>query len=197
MLLFCLCCPCSLFLSLLSTLFMLFVLLTEHFIWFHFCFCIRYWINFFFYFSLVATLEFSSLVSQMVKNLPAMPETRVQSLGQKDPLKKGLATYYSNLAWRISRTEEPGRLQSMEPQRFGHDWVTNTRICNIHLKLIEIHFQTTLDRHMDNKCVPYNTKIILWVLLPISCIIIFTLFIYKHVCVYIYICIYIYIKIIK
>ena len=108
-------------LSLLSTLFMLFVLLTEHFIRFHFCFCIRYWINFFFYFSLVATLEFSSLVSQMVKNLPAMPETRVQSLGQEDPLKKGLATYYSNLAWRISRTEEPGRLQSVEPQRFGHD----------------------------------------------------------------------------
>ena len=69
---------------------------------------------------LVATLEFASLVAQMVKNLPAMPETQVQSLSQEDLLEKGLATHYSSLAWRTPRTEEPGRLQSMESQRVGH-----------------------------------------------------------------------------
>ena len=48
----------------------------------------------------------------MVKNLPAMQETRVQSLGEGDPLEKGMATYSGILAWRIPRAEEPGRLQS-------------------------------------------------------------------------------------
>ena len=52
----------------------------------------------------------------MVKNLPAMQDTRVQSLGQKDSLEKGIATYSSILAWRIPWTEEPGKLHS--PQ--GH-----------------------------------------------------------------------------
>ena len=46
----------------------------------------------------------------MVKNLPAMQETRVQSQGQEDPLEKGMATYSSILAWRIPWTEEPGGL---------------------------------------------------------------------------------------
>ena len=55
----------------------------------------------------------ASLVSQTVKNLPAVQETLVQSLGQKDPLKKGVATHSSILAWRIPWTEEPGGLQSM------------------------------------------------------------------------------------
>ena len=50
---------------------------------------------------------------QMVKNLPAMQETQVQSLGQEDPLEKGMATHSSILAWRIPWTEEPGGLQSM------------------------------------------------------------------------------------
>ena len=49
----------------------------------------------------------------MVRNLPAMQETKVQSLGQEDPLKKGMATYSSALAWRIPWIEEPGELQSM------------------------------------------------------------------------------------
>jgi len=57
----------------------------------------------------------------MVKNLPAMQETWVPSLGQEDPLKDGMATYSSILAWRILWTEEPGRLQSMGLQRIGHD----------------------------------------------------------------------------
>ena len=50
-----------------------------------------------------------------------MQETWVQSLGQEDPLEKGMATHFSTLAWRIRWKEEPGRLQSMGSQRAGHD----------------------------------------------------------------------------
>ena len=57
----------------------------------------------------------------MVKNLPAMWETWIQSLGWEDPLEEGMATHSSILAWRIPRTEEPGRLHSMGWQRVGHD----------------------------------------------------------------------------
>ena len=60
-------------------------------------------------------------VAQMVKNLPAMQETWVQSRGQEDPLEKGTATRFRILAWRTPRTEEPGRLQSMELQRVRHN----------------------------------------------------------------------------
>ena len=63
----------------------------------------------------------ASVVAQMVKNLPPMLETRVQSLGQEDPLEKGMVTHSSILAWRIPWTEEPGGLQSMGLQRVGHD----------------------------------------------------------------------------
>ena len=57
---------------------------------------------------------------QMVKCLPTMRETWVRSLGQEDPLEKEMATHSSTLAWRIPRTEEPGRLQSTGSQRVGH-----------------------------------------------------------------------------
>ena len=60
-------------------------------------------------------------MAQRVKNLPAVQETGVQSLVQKDPLEKGMATHSSILAWRIPWTEEPGGLQSMESRRVGHD----------------------------------------------------------------------------
>ena len=60
-------------------------------------------------------------MAQMVQNLPAMWETRVQSLGQEDPLEKGMATHSSILAWRIPWTEEAGRLQSRGSQRVRHD----------------------------------------------------------------------------
>ena len=63
----------------------------------------------------------SSLVAQMVTNLPAMQETWVQSLGWEDPLEKGVATHSSVLAWRIPWAEEPGVLRSMGSQRVGHD----------------------------------------------------------------------------
>ena len=57
-----------------------------------------------------------SLIALLVKNLPAMQETRVQFLGWEDPLEKEMATHSSILAWRIPQTEEPGRLQSMGSQ---------------------------------------------------------------------------------
>ena len=57
-------------------------------------------------------LHRASLVAQLVKILPAMQETQVQSLGRKDPLEKGMATYSSTLAWRIPWTEEPGGLHA-------------------------------------------------------------------------------------
>ena len=53
-------------------------------------------------------------MAELVKSLPAMPESRVQSLGQEDPLEKEMATHSSILAWRIAWTDEPGRLQSTE-----------------------------------------------------------------------------------
>ena len=65
--------------------------------------------------------KWASLVAQLVKNLPSMCETWVQSLGQEDPLEEGMATHSSLLAWRIPWTEEPGGLQSMRSQRVGHD----------------------------------------------------------------------------
>ena len=57
----------------------------------------------------------------MVKKPPAMQETWVQSLGQEDPLEKGMATHSSILVWRIPWREEFSRLQSMGLQRVGHD----------------------------------------------------------------------------
>ena len=57
-----------------------------------------------------------SLVAQMVKHLPAMLETQVQSLGQEDPLEKEMATHSSTLAWKIPWMEKPGGLQSMVSQ---------------------------------------------------------------------------------
>ena len=57
------------------------------------------------------------LVAQMVKNMPEMQEIQVRSLGWEDPLEKEMATHYSNLAWRIPWTEEPGGLQSMGLQK--------------------------------------------------------------------------------
>ena len=63
----------------------------------------------------------SSLVAQMVKNLPAVQETWVRSLGQEDPLEKEMAIHSKTIAWKIPWTEETGRLQSMGSQRVGHD----------------------------------------------------------------------------
>ena len=57
----------------------------------------------------------------MVNNPPSMQETQVCSLGQGDPMEKGMATHSSTLAWRIPWMQEPGALQSIGVQRVGHD----------------------------------------------------------------------------
>ena len=63
----------------------------------------------------------ASPVAQIVKNLPAMQETQVRSLGWEDPLENGMATHSSILAWRIPWTEKSGRLQSMGSKSVEHD----------------------------------------------------------------------------
>ena len=60
-------------------------------------------------------------MAQTVKHLPTVEETQVQSLGRKDSLEEEMATHSSTLAWKIPWMEEPGRLQSMESKRVGHD----------------------------------------------------------------------------
>ena len=71
-------------------------------------------------------MSWLSLVAQMVNNLPAMWETQVWSLGQEDPLEKGMATHCSIPAWRMPKIEEPGRLKSMGSQRVQHNSATKT-----------------------------------------------------------------------
>ena len=82
----------------------------------------------------------TSLVVQMVKRLPAMQETRVQSLGWEDPLEKEMAAHSSILAWKIPWTEEPGRLSSMGSQRVGHDWATS----------LSLYFHFTFTFHVSS-----------------------------------------------
>ena len=74
----------------------------------------------------------ASLVAQMVKNLPAMQFTEVPSLGQGDPLEKGVASHSSILAWEIPWTEEPGGLQFMGSQRVGHNLATKQQQIHTH-----------------------------------------------------------------
>ena len=73
-------------------------------------------------------------MAQMVKDLPPMQETWVWSLGQEDPLEKGMATHSSILAWGIPLTEKHSGLQSMAKQRAGHNWATNTFTFSPHLQ---------------------------------------------------------------
>ena len=67
-----------------------------------------------------------SLMAQWVRNLLAMQETQIRSLGQEDPLEEEMAIHSSILAWEIPWTENPGRLQSMGSKRVKYDRVTNT-----------------------------------------------------------------------
>ena len=74
------------------------------------------------HFMLITRLSIrASLIAQLVKNLPAVQEAWVRSLGREDPLEKEMATHSSIIVWKISWTEEPGGLQSMGWQRVGHD----------------------------------------------------------------------------
>ena len=74
-------------------------------------------------------------MAQTVKHLSTMRETRVRSLGWKDPLEKEMAIHSRTIAWKIPWTEEPGRLQPMGSQRVGHDWATS-----LHLEKSTIQF---------------------------------------------------------
>ena len=74
-------------------------------------------------------------MAQSVKNLPAMQETGLISVLERSP-EKGMDTHSSILAWRIPWSEEPGELQSMELQRVGHNWMTNTFIPFLHRVII-------------------------------------------------------------
>ena len=69
------------------------------------------------------------MVAQLLKSLPGMRETQVQSLGGKDPLEKEMATHSSVLAWKIPWTEEPGRLQSVGLQKSQTQQLNNTSNC--------------------------------------------------------------------
>ena len=69
----------------------------------------------------VAVFNGASLIAQQVKNLPVIQEMWIRSLGQEEPLETEMATHSSILAWKIPRTEEPGRLQSMGSQRVRHN----------------------------------------------------------------------------
>ena len=75
--------------------------------------------------------SWASPVAQMVKNLPAMWETWVWSLGWEDPLEEGMATHSSILAWRIPCTEEPGGLVSIASQSVGYNWATKHNIYTV------------------------------------------------------------------
>ena len=97
-------------------------------------------------------------MAQRVKHLPAMQETRVQSLGQEDALEKEMATHSSILAWRIPWMEGPGRLQSTGLHRVGHDSTTSL---SLSMTLYSFHARRhamslplcpTLCDHMDCSC---------------------------------------------
>ena len=93
------------------------------------------------------------MVSQMVKNLPAVQKTHVQYLDQEDPMEEGPATHSSSLASRIPWTEEPGRLQSMGPQRVGYNWATNTHTQTQTHTQRHTHTHTQLgDRDDEEQC---------------------------------------------
>ena len=85
------------------------------------------------------TIYMVFLVAQTVKNLPAMQEIWVRSLGQEDTLEKTITTHSSFLAWRIPWTEELGGLQSTGSQSVGHDWMTNTFSFTSHICLYFLH----------------------------------------------------------
>ena len=89
-----------------------------------------------------AWVNLNSLVAQTVKCLPTRQETRVQSLGREDLLKKEMATHSSILAWKIPRMEEPDRLQFMGSQRVGHNCVIS--LFKIAYGLSNIHCTSAL-----------------------------------------------------
>ena len=94
------------------------------------------------------------LASHHSQNLPAMQETQVWSLGQEDPVEKGMATHSSILAQRIGWTEECGELRSLGSKRVGHNWVTNTHSLIILNHTIACFRQATLAKYFPNTFLP-------------------------------------------
>ena len=94
-----------------------------------------------------------SLVAQMVKNLPAVQEIWVWSLGWEDPLEKGMGTHSSILSWRVPWTEEPSELRPMGSKRIGHNWVTNTHnafiVCPVFRSQSDISHYTWGEEKLD------------------------------------------------
>ena len=82
----------------------------------------------------------------VVKKLPVKNETQVWPLGWEDPLEKEMATHSSNLTWKISWMEEPGRLQPMASQRVGHEWATSLSLLKMELKYFVIKYR----KHIKN-----------------------------------------------
>ena len=99
-------------------------------------------------------LLWASLMAQIVKNLPAMQETQVQSLGQEDPLKKGMATHASILVWRIPWIEKSGR-----PQRVGYNWGTNTFTFRVYTRHLVISFRSGSTRHGESASIAESTEL--------------------------------------
>ena len=102
------------------------------------------------------------LVARLVKNLPAMWKTWIWFLGWEDPLKKGMGTHFSNLAWRIPWTEEPGRVQSMGSRRVSKDWATFT-FTKLIINVMYLNHPETTPLHLNSwkNCLPRN-----WSLVP-------------------------------
>ena len=99
----------------------------------------------------------------MVKSLPAMQETRVWSLGQEDPLEKGLAIHSGILAWRIPWTEETGRLQSVGSQRVGHDWATNTNTKVMEQYYWSVQFSSVQSLNQLACMLALNWNVVSWI----------------------------------
>ena len=99
----------------------------------------------YFHWFLIQKKRWISLMAQMVKNLPAVQETQVQSLSQEDPLEEEMATHSNILAWGILWTEEPCGLQSMGFKRVGHDWTRRHT-----LKCICYHMQKINEKRKWN-----------------------------------------------
>ena len=83
-------------------------------------------------------------MAQTVKNLPAMQEIWIQTLGKENFLEKGMATHCSILAWRIPWKEESNRLQSMGSQRVGHDLATKHQNCLIEFFIVYVFYECLL-----------------------------------------------------
>ena len=90
-------------------------------------------------------------VTHPVRNLSAMQETLVWSLGQEDPQEKGMAIHSSIVAWRIPGTEEPDRLQSMGLQRVAHDWAQE------HINMSTVQEMARLNKSIVDRKISWAT----------------------------------------